>query len=141
MRENGLSFNGLAFLTGDRGHDTFLPPGKVSDYFGFQYMRDVDTGEMGHNTAFVTTIANNVLAVLDSSQVERLQTLAQTQESGIERFALMRLPLIKAFRSNLDGDLPEGSSGLDRAAVINYSADLYELDGALAYQRAQVPGS
>ena len=38
---NTIAFNGLAFLTGTFGADTFLPPGKVADYFGFQYMRDV----------------------------------------------------------------------------------------------------
>jgi hypothetical protein len=30
-----ISFDGLAFLTGNLGSCTFLPPGKVSDYFGF----------------------------------------------------------------------------------------------------------
>jgi hypothetical protein len=28
---NTIAFDGLAFLTGDFGYDTFLPPGKVSD--------------------------------------------------------------------------------------------------------------
>ena len=42
-----IAFDGLAFLTGDFGLDTFLPPGKVSDYFGFQYMRDIDAKEGG----------------------------------------------------------------------------------------------
>jgi hypothetical protein len=36
---NTIAFDGLAFLTGDFGYDTFLPPGKVSDYFGFQYIQ------------------------------------------------------------------------------------------------------
>ena len=52
-----IAFDGLAFLTGDFGLDTFLPPGKVSDYFGFQYMRDIDAVEGGHNTSFLTRIA------------------------------------------------------------------------------------
>lgn len=40
-----IAFNGLAFLTArDFGECTFIPPGKVCDYFGFQYMRDIDTG-------------------------------------------------------------------------------------------------
>ena len=42
-----IAFSGLAFLTGDFASDTFLPPGKVSDYFGFQYMRDIDTASGG----------------------------------------------------------------------------------------------
>lgn len=135
-----IAFDGLAFLTGNFGYDTFLPPGKVSDYFGFQYMRDIDAREGGHNTAFLTRIAHNMLAVLNDTQKAQLQHLAQTQEPDIRRFVEMRLPLIQAFRRNLEGNLPRGSSGLDRKAVVRYSADLYALDGALAYDRARVMG-
>ena len=38
-----IAFSGLAFITGSLGADSFMPPGKVADFFGFQYMRDVDT--------------------------------------------------------------------------------------------------
>ena len=135
-----IAFDGLAFLTGDFGLDTFLPPGKVSDYFGFQYMRDVDAAEGGHNTSFLTRIANNMLAVLTEDQKARLIALALEQERDIRRLAEMRFPLIRAFRRNLEGDIPGGSSGLDRSAVMKASADLYELDGLLAFQRARVTG-
>jgi hypothetical protein len=138
---NTIAFDGLAFLTGDFGKDTFLPPGKVSDYFGFQYMRDVDAAEQGHNTSFLTRIADNMLAILNESQKAQLLALARAQEDDIRRFAEMRLPLVKAFRRNLEGDIPTGSSGLDKRAVTEYSAGLYELDGLLAYQRAQVAGA
>jgi len=137
---NTIAFDGLAFLTGDFASDTFLPPGKVSDYFGFQYMRDIDAAGGGHNTSFLTRIANNMLAILSDSQKARLIALAKEQESGIRRFAEDRLPLIKAFRRNLAGDIPAGGKGLDRAGVMKLSADLYELDGLLAFQRAQVMG-
>ena len=120
--------------------DTFLPPGKVSDYFGFQYMRDIDGKGGGHNTSFLTRIAFNMLAILNSDQKAQLLTLAKQQQSDIRRFAEMRLPLIKAFRRNLEGDLPFGSKGLDRNAVIQYSARLYELDGRLTFDRAKVMG-
>jgi Spy/CpxP family protein refolding chaperone len=133
-----IAFDALAFLTGDFGLDTFLPPGKVSDYFGFQYMRDIDAKEGGHNTSFLTRIADNMLAVLNDDQRAQLLTLGQKQENDIRRFAQMRLPLIQAFRRNLDGDLPAGSQGLDQAAVVKVSTGLYELDGLLAWQRAQV---
>ncbi len=56
------------------------------------------------------------------------------------QFAEKRLPLIKAFRRNLEGDLPAGSKGLDKSAVVKCSADLYALDGLLAFQRAKVMG-
>ena len=136
-----IAFDGLAFLTGDFGLDTFLPPGKVSDYFGFQYMRDIDAREGGHNTSFLTQIANNMLAILNADQKAQLLALGKEQEKDIRQFAEKRLPLIKAFRRNLDGDLPVGSRGLDRNAIVNYSAELYELDGRLAYQRARLMGS
>jgi hypothetical protein len=135
-----IAFDGLAFLTGDFGSDTFLPPGKVSDYFGFQYMRDIDAGEGGHNTSFLTRIADNMLAILSAEQRAQLLALANDQEYDIQRFAEMRLPLIKAFRRNLEGDLPAGSKGLNKGAVMKYSANLYALDGLLAFQRAEVMG-
>jgi len=136
-----IAFDGLAYLTGDFNADTFLPPGKVSDYFGFQYMRDIDAQVGGHNTSFLTRIAHNVLAILDQGQRAQLIALAQSQVADIRRFAEMRFPLIKAFRRNLEGAIPPGSKGLDRAAVEKRSAELYELDGQLAYQRARVMGS
>ena len=135
-----IAFDGLAFLTGDFGLDTFLPPGKVSDYFGFQYMRDIDARGGGHNTSFLTRIALNMLALLNDDQKAQLLVLGKEQENDIRRFAEMRLPLIKAFRRNLEGDLPAGSKGLDKKAVMKYSADLYELDGLLAFQRAPRDG-
>lgn len=133
-----IAFDGLAFLTGDFAADTFLPPGKVSDYFGFQYMRDIDAREGGHNTSFLTRIANNMLAVLNDAQKAQLLALAREQARDIQLFAENRLPLIMAFRQNLAGTIPAGSKGLDRQAVIKHSADLYVLDGRLAYRRAEV---
>ena len=58
-----IAFSGLAFLTGDFGASTFVPPGKVCDYFGFQYMRDIDVAEKGHNPMFLNRVAGNVLHI------------------------------------------------------------------------------
>ena len=46
----------------------------------------------------------------------------------------------KCLCRNLAGNLPAGSQGLDRAAVMKYSAGIFELSGALAYQRAETAG-
>ena len=81
-----------------------------------------------------------MLAILNDDQKAQLLALGKEQENDIRRFAEMRLPLIKAFRRNLEGDLPAGSKGLDKNAVMKYSADLYELDGLLAFERAKVMG-
>lgn len=135
---NTIAFAGFAFLTGDFGYDTFLPPGKVSDYFGFQYLRDIDVREGGHNTNFLTRIAHNMLAMLNDEQRGQLLALAKRQEADIRRFAEMRWPLIKAFRLNLEGQPPVAAGVLDRQAISRYSADLYALDGQLSYERAKV---
>jgi Spy/CpxP family protein refolding chaperone len=135
-----IAFDGLAFMTGDMACNTFLPPGKVSDFFGFQYMRDIDAGELGHNTSFLTRIANNMLAILNDGQKQQLVSLAKEQEPGISELAYKRFPLIKAFSRLRDGNLPAGASGLSREAVKKYAADIYALSCQLAYRRAQVLG-
>ena len=135
-----ISFDGLAFLTGNPGCCTFLPPGKVSDYFGFQYMRDIDAAHMGHNTEFLTRIAFNVLQVLDDEQKAKLIAQAKEQTPSLQELAYKRFPLIKAFCRLLEGDLPKRSKGLDRIAVMKYSADNFETEGLLAYRRAEVVG-
>jgi hypothetical protein len=137
-----IAFNGLAFLTGDFAADTFLPPGKVSDYFGFQYLRDTDAPQGGHSPAFLTRIAFNMLTVLNAAQKEQLIALARRQQSAVRQFALMRLPLIQAFRQNAaSGSAPNAApqaAALNREAVLQHSDQLYELDGEIAYDRAQV---
>jgi Spy/CpxP family protein refolding chaperone len=123
------------------GSCTFLPPGKVCDYFGFQYMRDIDESEKGHNTSFLTKIANNMLHVLTDGQKAQLVALAKEQVERIDELAYKRFPLIRAFWRQRDGDIPEGGKGLDRDAVMKYSAGIWELDGSLAYQRAKACGA
>lgn len=135
-----ISFDGLAFLSGNLGSCTFLPPGKVSDYFGFQYMRDIDADHKGHNTEFLTRIAFNMQQVLNAEQKEQLTALAKEQVEPIQDLARRRFPLIKAFHRLLEGDLPKGSKGLDRSAVKSLSADNFEQEGVLAYRRAEVTG-
>jgi hypothetical protein len=139
-QRNTIAFDGLAFLTGNLGSQSFLPPGKVADYSGFQYLRDNDPTNLGHNTSFVTIIAYNVLNILSASQVQQLVTSARTQVQQINQFAYQRFPLLKAFRRQIDGDLPSGSTGLDSAAVIAAMADLYRLDGQVSYNRARLMG-
>ena len=137
---NTIAFGGLAFLTGDLGSCTFLPPGKAADFFGFQYMRDVDANQLGHNTSFVPRVANNVLYVLSADQKAQLVALAREQEKLLADLANKRFPLIKAFCRQLAGDIPAGTTALDRAAVMKYTAGIFEVDGLLSYQRAKVLG-
>ena len=137
---NTIAFDGLAFLTGDFNCDTFLPPGKVSDFFGFQNMRDVDGAAMGHNTDFLTRIANNTLSILNDKQKAMLVDLGKAQTQQISDLALKRLPLIQAFCRNLTGDFPAGSQSLNREAVMKYTSGIFELSGKLAFERAEVYG-
>jgi hypothetical protein len=139
-QRNTIAFDGLAFLTGNLGSQSFLPPGKVADYSGFQFLRDNDPTNLGHNTDFVTIVAFNVLHILTTSQVDQLVTAAKTNVQQINSFAYRRFPLLRAFRRHLEGDLPAGTAGLDSAAVVTAMADLYRLDGQISYNRARVMG-
>jgi len=101
-------------------------------------MRDIDAGSSGHNSSFLTKIADNMLFILNDAQKAKLIALAHEQEGDIRKFAQKRLPLIWAFRQNMSQKIPQGSKGLDRQAVIAYTTALYELDGSIAYKRAKV---
>ncbi len=135
-----IAFNGLAFVTGDFGADTFLPPGKVCDFFGFQYMRDIDAAHKGHNPVFLDRVAGNVLQVLTDQQRAVFEKAAQQEAVELRALAEKRLPLIKAFCRQLAGDIPAGSQGLNKAAVIKYVGDIFAADAKVSYQRAQVFG-
>ncbi|WP_432665779.1 hypothetical protein R9X47_05745 [Wukongibacter baidiensis] len=136
-----IAFDALAFFTGELGSDSFFPPGKVSDFFGFQYLRDVDEDGLGHNTTFVPRVANNVLYILNDEQVDQLKNLAEEQEKLLKDYGYSRFPLMKAFRRQLDGDIPKDTTGLSIDAVADYSSELYEIDGLLSYNRAKVLGN
>jgi Spy/CpxP family protein refolding chaperone len=140
-QETTIAFDGLAFLTGSACSDTFLPPGKVADYAGFQYLRDNDATQMGHNTDFVTRASENVLYILNDDQRARFVALSKTEAPLSSQYAYMRFPLMKAFRAQLEGTVPAGSSGLDKAAVMAYSAQLYDVDASISLGRARTYAS
>jgi hypothetical protein len=137
---NTISFDGLAFMVNNLGAQSFLPPGKVADYAGFQYLRDNDPTQMGHNTDFVTIIAFNMLTLLTPSQIQMLINSAGIQIDQINQYAYQRYPLITAFTRMRDNDLPLGTNILSMEQAKLYSAQLYELDGIISYGRARVFG-
>ncbi|MBM4017017.1 MAG: periplasmic heavy metal sensor [Planctomycetes bacterium] len=133
-----IAFSGLAFISGDYGACTFLPPGKVCDFFGFQYMRDIDAAGKGHNPIFLNRVAGNVLHVLNDEQRALFQGAARREAGELRALAEKRLPLIKAFWRELKGDLPAGSQGLNKESVVKYVGDLFAFDAEISYKRAQV---
>lgn len=137
---NTIAFSGLAFITGSDGADSFFPPGKVADFFGFQYMRDVDVAGYGHNTQFLSRAANNVLKILNDEQKAQMVSLAKEQASVYIMYAYNRFPLMKAFRRNLEGDMPNGVESLNQLRVAAYSNAMYQLDADLSYNRALMMG-
>jgi len=130
-----VAFSGLAFMTGNFGADTFFPPGKVADFFGFQYMRDNDKNEKGHNTDFLTNIANSVFSVLTPSQIDALKQLAHEQAPLYDDFARKRFDLIHAFRN-----LMEKGTEPELTLIKKSGAELYSIDAELSYGRAIVVG-
>jgi hypothetical protein len=139
-QRNTISFDGLAFLTGNLGSQSFLPPGKVADYSGFQYFRDNDPTNLGHNTSFVTIISFNVLHILTSDQISMFVERAQSQIDMINEFSYKRYPLLKSFRRLKDEELPSGTTSLSKDEVMAYAAELYKIDGQISYDRAKLFG-
>lgn len=135
-----ISFDALASLTGDLGADSFFPPGKVADFWGFQYLRDNDPSQMGHAGDFLTSAAMNALNNLTVSQRAELVALASSQVEQINDYGYRRFVLMDAFRRQIEGELPVGMTGLDLDAVKAYSAELYRLDGEISYDRAELMG-
>ena len=136
-----LAFSGLAMMTGNLEAQSFFPPGKVADYTGFQYLRDNDPDNMGHNTSFLTRVSYNVLYILTESQLAQLKALATAQLEAVNLYGYKRYALMKAFRRHLEGDVPTASSGLNLNAVKKASRELYLLDGQIAYDRAALYAS
>ena len=131
-----LAFAGLAMMTGNLPAQSFFPPGKVADYTGFQYLRDNDPDNMGHNTSFLTRVANNVLLILTDAQLAQLKTLASAQLDAINLYGYKRFALMSVFRRTLDGQVPTGSTGLNLEAVKKASRELYLVDGQISFDRA-----
>jgi hypothetical protein len=129
-----IAFSCVAFLSGDFGASTFIPPGKVCDYFGFQYMRDIDAAEKGHNPVFLNRVAGNVLHILNDEQRQMFSALAEEQAPQLEELARMRLPLIKAFHIERDRE----KQGLNKEAVVECVGDIFERDAGLSIRRAEV---
>jgi hypothetical protein len=136
-----IAFDGLAFLTGTLGSDSFFPPGKVADFWGFQYLRDNDPTHMGHNTDFLTRASLNMLTALTSDQRQQLIALANSQVDSINEYGYNRFVLMKAFRRLLTGDIPAGTTALSGSEVKAYSSALYQLDGRISFERARVMGT
>jgi hypothetical protein len=135
-----IAYDALAFMTGDLGSDSFFPPGKVADFWGFQYLRDNDPSQMGHAGDFLTSAAMNTLNILNASQRTELVALAQSQVALINDYGYKRFVLMQAFRRMIADDLPDGTSGLSEDAIKTYSAELYRLDGEISFARAQLMG-
>ena len=132
-----IAFDGLAFVTGSFCTQTFYPPGKVADFFGFQYLRDNDPSGMGHNTDFTTLTADPILVLLNDAQLKIFSDLGAAEATLNDAYGYARFPLAKAFRRLNDGDVPAGKTGLSRDAVKAYSAYLFSIDGEMSYLRAQ----
>jgi phosphatidylethanolamine-binding protein (PEBP) family uncharacterized protein len=131
-----IAFDGLAFVTGSFCAQTFYPPGKVADFFGFQYLRDNDPTNLGHNTEFTTLTADPVLAMLTEAQLTTLTDLGNVDAPLGDQYGLARFPLAMAFRRLFNGEAPSGHPALDVNAVKAYSAYLFGIDGQMSYARA-----
>ena len=131
-----LAFDALGLMNANLGAESYFPPGKVADYTGFQFLRDSDPSNMGHNPDFTGLASNSVIRILTDSQLAQLAALAASQADLVNQYAYQRFALIKAFRRLMDGDMPSGATGLSVSGVTGVSQNLYYMDGQIAFDRA-----
>ena len=131
-----LAFDALGLMHANLGAQSFFPPGKVADYTGFQFLRDSDPSELGHNPVFTGLASNSVIRILTDAQLAQLAALAAGQKDLVNQYGCHRFRLIKAFRRLMDGDLPAGAAGLSMSSVTAVSQELYLMDGQIAFDRA-----
>ncbi len=103
-------------------------------------MRDIDAAQKGHNPMFLNRVAGNVLRILNNEQRALLEKAARQEAGQLLTLAEKRLPLIKAFCRELNADVPSGSKGLNKEAVMRYVGDVFASDAELSYKRAQIFG-
>jgi len=77
-QRNTIAFDGLAFLTGSLGADSFFPPGKVADFWAFSIYATMIQPD-GHNPLFLTSAAFNLWNVLTPEQRAQLKVLANNR--------------------------------------------------------------
>ena len=59
--QNTFGYAGLAWLTGNVCSDSFLPPGKIGEFMGFQFIRDSQPNGLGHTLRSPTTSRSTYL--------------------------------------------------------------------------------
>ena len=91
---------------------------------------------MGHNTSFLTRVAENVMYILNDAQLAQLAALAKSQSADFSSYGAKRFPLMKAFRRLMESDIPGSTTGLSLAAIKAASKELYVIDGQVSYDRA-----
>ena len=87
------------------------------------------------------TIAFNILHILGTDQINMFVARAQNQIDQINAFAQKRFPLLNAFRRLKEGDIPSGTNGLSKDAIMGYAAEIYRIDGQISYDRAKLFGT
>ena len=99
-----IAFSGLAFLTGDFGAATFLPPGKGLRFLRLpvhaRYRRSRNRATIPSSS---TGLPATCLKALTDEQRAKLEALAREQAPQYRELAEKRWPLIKAFYRELNG--------------------------------------
>jgi len=137
---NQYMYDAVTWYSGNLCGDSFLPGGKIADFFGYQYLRDTAPNQADHTTEFVTYSSKAFLSVLSPGQTAIITAYAANYsqyQNMTNQYVNMRFPIYKAFRRLLNGDLPSGTSGLNQAALLNLSQSLYEVDAVIAVMKAQ----
>jgi hypothetical protein len=107
-----------------------------------EYLRDNDPDHMGHNTSFLTRVAENVIYILNDAQLTQLADLSVAQEEQFNLYASATSSIVK-MRTDIDTllrDLMTSTDSSDsiKAQVLELSGTYGDLDGENNYNYAIV---
>ena len=92
---------------------------------------------MGHNTSFLTRVANNVIYILNDAQFAQLKTLATAQLDADQPLRLQALPADEGLPPRCStATSPPARPASTSNAVKKASRELYLIDGQISFDRA-----
>ena len=133
--QNTFGYACLAWLTGNVCSDSFLPPGKIGELMGFQFIRDSEPNGLGHNSQFSDYISQYIFTKLTDDQMMTINSI-QADAVYVENTKLV-LSLRQDMSSSLRKLLvsPTSLADLNLRAVADVYGKMQTVNGLIILRR------
>ena len=139
--QNTFGYAGLAWLTDNLCSDSFLPPGKIGEFMGFQFIRDSEPNGLGHNSQFSDYISQYIFTKLTDGQLALLASLANDPSH------LNTTKFVLTSRADMSNSLRKLLLSSDKLSYLNLDAvakvygEIQQSNGLIILERAKKIGS